>query len=246
MANSTTTDLHVVIVGAGRAGQSFAGALADAGIAVEVLHHGDAALTNAATVCDVVMICAPDRFVGEVAQRIAPGSAVVAHVAGSLGLEVLAPHSRVGSLHPLMTLPNATVGAAALRSGAYFAVAGDGLLSELVRLLDGTALEVGAQVRDLYHATACIASNHVVALMGQVERCAEACGVPFEAFRRLVLESVENSFEFGPTQALTGPAARGDVATVERHLVALPAEEVEPYRCLMNQAVRLAQSPGPR
>ena len=33
-----------------------------------------------------------------------------------------------------------------------------------------------------YHAAAVVASNHLVALLGQVERLAASCGVPFEAF----------------------------------------------------------------
>jgi predicted short-subunit dehydrogenase-like oxidoreductase (DUF2520 family) len=50
----------------------------------------------------------------------------------------------------------------------------------------------------------------------------------------------------GPSAALTGPAARGDVKTVEAHLAALPADERDTYRALAAEARRLAgrREPG--
>jgi predicted short-subunit dehydrogenase-like oxidoreductase (DUF2520 family) len=84
-----------------------------------------------------------------------------------------------------------------------------------------------------------VASNHLVALLGQVERLAAGCGVPFEAFAPLVLGSVQNAFSIGPAAALTGPVARGDLATVEQHLRDLDPAERDAYRTLAREAARL-------
>jgi predicted short-subunit dehydrogenase-like oxidoreductase (DUF2520 family) len=84
-----------------------------------------------------------------------------------------------------------------------------------------------------------VASNHLVALLGQVERLAADCGVPFEAFAPLVLASVQNAFSIGPANALTGPVARGDLATVEQHLRDLDPAERDAYRALAREAARL-------
>jgi predicted short-subunit dehydrogenase-like oxidoreductase (DUF2520 family) len=84
-----------------------------------------------------------------------------------------------------------------------------------------------------------VASNHLVALLGQVERLAAGCGVPFEAFAPLVLGSVQNAFSIGPAAALTGPVARGDLATVEQHLRDLDPAERDAYRTLAREASRL-------
>ena len=56
---------------------------------------------------------------------------VVVHLSGALGLDVLAPHPRRASLHPLVPLPSAEVGRVRLRSGITFAVAGDPVAAEL-------------------------------------------------------------------------------------------------------------------
>ena len=55
--------------------------------------------------------------------------------------------------------------------------------------------------RAAYHAAAVVASNHLVALLGQVERLGAVAGVPFEAFAPLVRSSVENAFLLGAADA---------------------------------------------
>jgi predicted short-subunit dehydrogenase-like oxidoreductase (DUF2520 family) len=180
-----------------------------------------------------------------VAAAIEPGGeAVVAHCAGSLGLEVLAPAPRRASVHPLVALPDARRGAAALQ-GAWFAVAGDDEVRRVVAALDGHAVAVDDEQRALYHAAAVIASNHLVALMGQVERLAAAVGLPLEAFLDLVRGTIDNVAALGAREALTGPVARGDWATVGRHLAALPAAEREAYLALAAAAAQLVdRDPG--
>ena len=229
----------VRIVGLGRAGRSFERALSQAGLDVDGLGR-DADLSDAATGVDLVLICTPDDAVAHVARAIEPGDAVVAHVAGSLTLEVLEPHERVGSLHPLTSLPNAEVGAERL-AGGWFALAGDHpILADLVEVLGGNSFVVADEDRAVYHAAACVAANHVVALIGQVERLAAMVGVPAEAYQRLTADSVANAHTLGAAAALTGPAARGDDDTIARHLAHLPADEQASYQAMVEEARRLA------
>jgi predicted short-subunit dehydrogenase-like oxidoreductase (DUF2520 family) len=93
--------------------------------------------------------------------------------------------------------------------------------------------------RATYHAAATIASNHLVAMLGQAVRVAEAAGVPPQALLPLVRASVDNVDALGAGDALTGPVARGDADTVARHLAALPADERTAYRTLAAEALRL-------
>jgi predicted short-subunit dehydrogenase-like oxidoreductase (DUF2520 family) len=107
--------------------------------------------------------------------------------------------------------------------------------------LGGRWFTVADADRAAYHAGAAIASNHLVALLGQVERVAGAVGVPFEAYLDLARGSLENVAELGPAAALTGPVARGDWATVERHRAALDQGELEAYDALVAAARRLVE-----
>ena len=54
-----------------------------------------------------------------------------------------------------------------------------------------------------------------------------------------MLASVQNVFAIGPADALTGPVARGDLSTVERHLRELDPAERDAYRALAREAARL-------
>jgi predicted short-subunit dehydrogenase-like oxidoreductase (DUF2520 family) len=231
----------VRIVGRGRAGGSLAGALEATGWVVEVV-PGTAAVVAAEV--DLVVLAVPDGAIAEVAAAVEPGPAVVAHLAGSLGLDVLTPHVRTASVHPLASLPTPEVGAERLRAGAWFAVAGDAMAAEVVAALGGRAVEVPDEQRAAYHAAAGIASNHLVALLGQVERVAAPVGVPLEAYLDLARATLDNVAALGPAAALTGPAARGDTATLDRHRAALDPSEVPAYDALVALAQRLAGRPG--
>ncbi len=200
-----------------------------------------AEVAAAAAGVDLVLIATPDSAVAEVSAAIEPAAtAAVAHLAGSLGLGAVDTHPRPAALHPLVALPDAAVGARRLRAGGWFAVAGDPIVRQVVADLGGRAFEVADADRSAYHAAAVVASNHLVALLGQAERIASAAGVPFAAFMDLVRATVANVDELGPAAALTGPAARGDTETVRRHLEAIGPDERAAYEALSQQARRLA------
>jgi predicted short-subunit dehydrogenase-like oxidoreductase (DUF2520 family) len=218
------------IVGGGRAGKSFEGALAAAGIEVRGILHRFDDFRDAASDVDAVLLAVPDRFVSEVAAAIEPAAgAVVLHCSGSLGLSALAPHPRRASLHPLVTLPDPVIGALRLRGRAFFAVAGDQLAAELALALHGQPIVVPDEYRATYHAAACIAANHLVGLLGQVQRVALSAGLPLEAFLPLARGALDDVALLGPGGALTGPASRGDLVTIARHREVLAAAELPGY-----------------
>lgn len=197
-------------------------------------------VTNAGDGVDLVVIAVPDHSIAAVADAITPTDAVVIHLSGSRPLSDLDTHDRVGSLHPLVSLPDPETGAARMLAGAVFAVAGDPLVADLVAAFGGRAVAVSDENRTLYHATAAVAANHLVALCAQVERLAEVVGVPAEAYWALMSGALENVSEQGAARALTGPAARADWRTIADHLAALPSEERALYEVLSRRAAELA------
>lgn len=237
----------VRIIGPGRAGRSFAGALEETGKwrVLDLLGRGDQ-IQHAAHGVDLVVIATPDTTISAIAASIEPADGVVAHLAGSLGLDVLhpCPQDQRAAIHPLVSLADARVGAQRLQAGAWFAVAGNQLATEVVEDLGGSWFRIADEQRGAYHAAACIASNHLVALLGQAERVGRTAGVPFEAYMDLVRSTVENVAELGPAAALTGPAARGDWETIERHRAVLAPTERESYDAMVTLARRLAADQG--
>ena len=239
-ASRGTEGLTLRVVGPGRAGRSISLALRRAGWTVlPPLGRGDD-LTSAGEGADLLLIATPDGAVGRVASEIEPRpETVIAHLAGSFGLDVLAGHPRRAALHPLVSLPDSETGAARLAGGAWFAVAGDPLVRQVVGDLGGRTIEVADVDRVLYHAAATIAANHLVALLGQVERVAAEAGVPFEAYLDLVRATVENVASLGAAASLTGAVRRGDWETVAQHIAALPEPERRAYEAMTDAAARL-------
>jgi predicted short-subunit dehydrogenase-like oxidoreductase (DUF2520 family) len=232
----------VRFIGPGRAGLSLARALSGVGFHVAGILGRQDDQTDAAVGVDALIIATPDDAVASVAARVRPvDGCVVVHLAASLGLDVLGSHARRASLHPLVPLPNPSIGERRLSGGISFAVAGDPIADEMARALGGRSFEVDDSERASYHAAACIAANHVVALLGQVERIAAAAGLDVNAFLDLSRAAIDDVARLGPAAALTGPAAREDWATLERHRRALPEDERPGYNAGVALANRLAQ-----
>src|SRR6266700_1970508 len=170
---------------------------------------------------EVVLLCVPDGAIAEVAAEIAPGP-WVAHVSGGTPLAALDPHRRRFSVHPLQTLtlargPEQLDGA----WGAVTAETPDGHARALW-LAETHGLRPFALADDrraLYHAGASMASNFLVTLYRAAAQPFEQAETPPAALIPLMERTIENGFE------LTGPIARGDWETVDRHLDAIRARE---------------------
>ena len=235
---------RIRIVGAGRAGSSMARALRSVGHEVIGPVGRGFDRSTVATGVDAVIIATSDDSIATVADSFVAGEdVVVLHLSGSLGLDVLSKHPRIAALHPLITLPTVEVGADRLVSGITFAVAGDSMATSLARSLHGHVVEVADRDRPRYHAAACIAANHVVALLGQAERVAASAGLSLDAFVELTRAALDDVAALGPRNALTGPAARGDWATLQRHLDAIDPAEHAAYRAGVGLALELSATP---
>lgn len=253
------------LVGPGRAGMAVALALAARGwratavagrsSEAESTRRAATALGAPAVPVEVVgrdselaVIATPDGEIAGAAAALAPSlqpGALVVHLSGARSLHELdavlhaRPDVEVASLHPLQSLPSGEVGQHRL-AGAWCAIEGAAGVERLAVTLGMRPFRLDPADRVRYHAAACVASNHLVALLGQVERLAEAAGVPAAAFLPLVRATLANVDELGLAAALTGPVARGDADTVAAHLDSLPPDERDTYRALAAAALRLA------
>src|SRR5207248_328518 len=88
----------------------------------------------------------------------------------------------------------------------------------------------------MYHAGAVFASNYLVVVEAVAQRLLRHAGLTdaeaWQALRPLVEGTLENLARLGPLGALTGPVARGDEATVRRHVEALTQDDAALYRVL--------------
>ena len=218
----------IEIVGArGRVGSTLSARFAERGVAL-----------NSATP-ELVLLCVPDRAIAEVAAAI-PLGPWVAHVSGATPLDALDPHTRRFGLHPLQSVSKER-GPEQLDGvwGAVSAETDEGrtIGRWLAETLGLRPFELDDDKRAAYHAGAAVASNYLVTLREAARSLLEAAAVPPEALDPLIRGVMDTGFE------LTGPIARGDWETVERHLAVIRAERPgleELYVVLAEATARIA------
>jgi len=190
---------------------------------------------EAASAAECILISTRDDRILEactdISRRTSLRGKKVFHLSGAGGLDLLEPASRAGaavaSVHPLQSFSSID-GVIASIPGSYFGItAGVGakkISVDLVRDLKGVPLLISPRQKPLYHAAACIASNYLVSLMSVVEALSLAIGIKEKDARRaylpLVYGSLKNIEKQGCAGALTGPIARGDAGTIEKHMEA--------------------------
>ncbi len=172
---------------------------------------------------DLVLLCVPDRVIAEVASEFPPGP-WIAHVSGATPLCALDPHVRRFGMHPLQSFTKAR-GPEQL-DGAWGAVTAENAEARtagfwLAETLGLRPFELEDAGRAAYHAGAAFASYNLVTLRAAAGSLLEAAGAPPEALDPLIRGVMDSGFE------LTGPIARGDWETVERHLAVIRAERPE-------------------
>ena len=202
---------------------------------------------------DLLWITVPDDFIAQVARKLADvqdwRGKIVFHSSGALTSDELAPlragGARVASVHPMMTFVRGSVPNMA---EAAFALEGDVVATrtarEIVRRLGGNAFPIRKQNKILYHAFGSFASPLVVALMGSLEQVALAAGVRKQDIKPVMVpllwQTLRNYLKYDVATAFSGPLARGDIATVRKHLQELRhvPEAREVYVVLAKTAVK--------
>jgi predicted short-subunit dehydrogenase-like oxidoreductase (DUF2520 family) len=216
----------VTVVGRGRVGSALAARLDERG--VELRDEG----------ADVVLLCVPDSAISSTVEcQTLVRSQWVGHTSGATPLSALGSRERRFGLHPLQTFNRS--GDPTQLDGAHAAVTGETdearqVGRDLARLLGLQPFDLDEADRALYHAGAAIASNYLVTLHRAASRVLEEAGAPPAGLEPLMRRVIDNGFE------LTGPIARGDWETVDRHLDAIRTRKpaLEPlYRALAEATV---------
>lgn len=180
---------------------------------------------------------------------------VVFHCSGALASGALSSASEQGaftaSVHPIRSFAD-VVQVAQHFDGTFCGIEG---AAGARAVLDPAFTGIGAQLvpidasaKTVYHAAAVFASNYLVTVLDAALRAYQAAGVPEAVARQLAQplarESMDNVFRLGAAAALSGPVARGDMATVARQQQALGAWDAPTgalYQAMVAPTADLAQ-----
>src|SRR5690606_5651813 len=209
-----------------------------------------AAISDAEIVLVTVRDQQMDDALGALSAATLREGAVVLHASGAMEpptLETLrAAGHPCGTFHPLAPLAEASAAAETMR-GAYVGIGGDpeaiACARTLAAALGSRPVRIPPGRKPLYHAAAVISANFVTALAVMGAQLFRESGLsPADAegaTRALVRVAASNVERSDFTSALTGPAARGEVDTVVRHMEALSAHprEARIYRELTDAII---------
>ncbi|OLB04400.1 MAG: hypothetical protein AUH06_12030 [Gemmatimonadetes bacterium 13_2_20CM_69_27] len=208
----------------------------------------------------VVILAVRDDAIPPLADALARGGGVrpehvVLHLSGVQGQEALGSlvpsRAALGSLHPLQTIADPERAPERLK-GAWAAVEGMpravDAAERLARALGMRPFRLTGKTKAIYHAGAVFASNYFVVVEAVAQRLLRHAGLSeveaWQALRPLVEGTLENLLHEQPKDALTGPVARGDDATIRRHLASLTKDDALLYRALGRAALELAEKRG--
>jgi len=242
--------LKLGFIGAGKVGTAMAIRLSQKGYPVIAVYNLNSAaakrLAEAVKGCqvcataqevadaaDFVFITTADDFIPQVAAEVKwhPGQ-IVSHCSGAASTDVLEPArklgARVGCIHPLQTFASIAQAVENL-PGSTFAIEAEepqfGVLKDMAIKLNGDWLELKAEDKALYHASACIACNYFYTLMQVAtdlwRNWGKSNAEAIKAMMPMLQGALNNLSNVGLPKALTGPIARGDLMTIRKHLSAL-------------------------
>lgn len=185
---------------------------------------------------DWIFIATPDGSIQSVLDHLIECKALkegqtLVHLSGALTSEILIKARLLGlkvmSFHPLQSFASVEKAIFDL-SNCYFALEGDQEVVEeakvFVKEIGARYLELCRENKVLYHLAAVMASNYLVTLSFWAQEAFKAAGLKSQDTEALIplMKSVLHNLEIlTPSQALTGPIARGDIGTIMAHLGAL-------------------------
>lgn len=220
-------------------------------------------LWEAAKKADIVFITTPDGAIKSVCDNISEkngfkSGSVVLHCSGALSsTELLSAKTcgaYIGSMHPLQSFASTEYEFNPF-SGVVTSVEGD---REAVEAAKHVTEDIGShcvtiktEEKMLYHASAVVASNYLVTLLDLSLSLIKLAGMTGEdalrGLKPLIEGTISNVEKMGVQNALTGPIARGDILTIEKHLSEIESKAprlLSLYRTLGLHTVEIAKGKG--
>jgi len=172
---------------------------------------------------DWIIIAVRDDAIEFVAEAIAPyvKDALVTHTSGGTAGVLLASHfERYGVFYPLQSF---SLEHTPVWSKIPFCVDAQSdedvlFLKKIAKTIGNLVYRVNDDQRALLHVAAVFANNFANRCFAIAEKILDEKDLPFELLHPLMEETLAKALQDSPARMQTGPAMRGDVDTVRRHL----------------------------
>lgn len=196
-------------------------------------------LSQIVTDADIYVISVVDDAITRVLETCPARGGLWVHTSGSTSIDLFkGKRTRYGVLYPMQSFSKSCP--ADMHEVHIFIEGCDSCatqeVKELAMLLTNNVHEITSRERERLHVAAvfaCNFANHMFTLSSEV---LDEAGIPFDAMLPLIKTTIAKLDNMTPTQSQTGPAARGDVNVIERHLQSLSGDKHDIYR-LLSQSI---------
>ncbi|NJN26562.1 MAG: DUF2520 domain-containing protein [Cyclobacteriaceae bacterium] len=186
---------------------------------------------------EVFVVAVADDAVAGITKHISlPREAVLLHTSGSLPISALgyAASTACGVLYPLQTFTKSK-----RISFEDIPMLIEAEEKQTARILSDIASSISKRVYQVHykdrlaiHVAAVFACNFSNKMMTIAQEILQEQKFDFDMLRPLIAETINKSLDIGPKVAQTGPASRGDLETLDRHMDFL---QRSPYRELYKE-----------
>jgi predicted short-subunit dehydrogenase-like oxidoreductase (DUF2520 family) len=170
---------------------------------------------------DLLVIAVNDDSIPEVVQKLTPEDhTIVVHTSGATPMSILSRCKRYGVIYPPQTIrkdvdsPMAEI---------PFAIEGSNenvtdILLGIMQEIAPKSFRCNSEQRLALHVASVFANNFSNALYQVAYEMLERQGLDFELLRPIIFETAKNVQNNVPQAVQTGPAARNDKNTINKHL----------------------------
>lgn len=183
---------------------------------------------------DLYIIAVSDGVIRDVSSAMAvPPGAVVAHTSGATDMDaIITAGAGQAVFYPLQTFSEGRpVDFSKVPIFIEYAAPHAGkVIRRFAESVSANVYEADSRLRAKLHTAAVFACNFTNIMYSISARMAREEGLPFDIFKPLIEETAAKAAASDdPATIQTGPAVRGDTATLERHLELLRGEAKEEY-----------------
>lgn len=190
---------------------------------------------------DLAIIAVNDDAISEVAAHLIDYKGLVVHTSGTKPSELLNRSMRFGVFYPLQTMSKTREILFDEIPLLIYANSPDDveMLSRFAKQFSNKVEFCDDEQRKAIHLAAVYVSNFTNVMLGIGDKLLKENGLSLDLMRPLVMEMMKKSFEISPEKALTGPARRGDFATIGEHekMLAYNPDELAIYMILTDYII---------
>jgi predicted short-subunit dehydrogenase-like oxidoreductase (DUF2520 family) len=173
---------------------------------------------------DILFVCLSDDVLSTYLTGINFKKTIILHTSGSANMNLLANYSKnIGVFYPVQTINkiektdwrNVPICIEASNSKTKK------IIDEIAKQISDRVYYLNSSKRTKLHLAAVFANNFSNACFSFADEILEKEKIPFEIIKPLIAATASNVMLRKPSEVQTGPAKRGDLKTIKKHIALL-------------------------